>query len=267
MDRKYELLKDDYINYRGITLYRIKALKDFKNIKAGELGGYVESEKNLSHDRNCWVYDNAKVYGNAQVYDNAEILNNAEVFGEAWVYEDAKVFGDAKVYGDAEVCGEAWVYEDAKVYGNAKVYGDAEVCGNAKIYGTAFVCGNANVYEDAQACGDSYICGNAKIYGSAFVCENAEVYGSVIINKGHIIGKVSMFYKDIFQHQCKNRMLTAILTENDRILYSIGCQENLTKEEFIDRIHNEDGGLKENPHRAEYLRLIETIEIYFENNK
>ena len=249
MDRKYELLKDDYINYRGITLYRIKALKDFKNIKAGELGGYVESEKNLSHDRNCWVYDNAKVYGNAQVYDNAEILNNAEVFG------------------DAEVFGEAWVYEDAKVFGDAKVYGDAEVCGEAKIYGTAFVCGNANVYEDAQACGDSYICGNAKIYGSAFVCENAEVYGSVIINKGHIIGKVSMFYKDIFQHQCKNRMLTAILTENDRILYSIGCQENLTKEEFIDRIHNEDGGLKENPHRAEYLRLIETIEIYFENNK
>ena len=249
MDRKYELLKDDYINYRGITLYRIKALKDFRNIKAGELGGYIENEKNLSHDRNCWVYDNAKVYGNAQVYDNAEILNNAEVFG------------------DAEVCGEAWVYEDAKVYGNANVYENVEVGGSAKIYGTAFVCGNANVYENAQACGDSYICGNAKIHGSAFISGNAEVFGSARIQEGTIIGKVSMPYKKIFQYQCKNRMLTAILTEDDRILYSIGCQENITEEEFIDRIFNEDGGLKKNPHRAEYLRLIETIEMYFENNK
>lgn len=62
-------------------------------------------------------------------------------------------------------------------------------------------------------------------------------------------------------------MLTAILSEDNKILYSIGYQENLTKEEFIDRIHNEDGGLEKNPYREEYLRLIETIEIYFENNK
>lgn len=45
MNKKYELLKNDCINYKGRTLYRIKALKDFRNIKAGELGGYIENEK------------------------------------------------------------------------------------------------------------------------------------------------------------------------------------------------------------------------------
>ena len=146
---------------------------------------------------------------------------------------------------------------------NARVYSDAKVYDNAKIYGSAFVCGNANVHEDAQACGDSYICGNANIHGEAQIYGKAIVYGNVVINKGTIIGKVSMPYKDIFQHQCCKRVLTAILTEDNKILYSIGCQENLTKEEFIDRIHNEDGGLKENPYRAEYLKLIKTINFHF----
>ena len=239
MDKKYEILKDDYINYAGITLYRIKALKDFKNIKAGELGGYVESEKNLSHEGECWIYEYAKVY------EDAIVCENAKVFGEA------EVFGDAKVYENVEVGGEAQVYEDARVFGNAKVFRNAEVFGNAKILGNARVYGNTKVY------GDSRVCGNAEIYG------RARVYGNVVINEGTIIGKVSMPYKDIFQHQCKNRMLTAILTENDNILYTLGCQENITEEEFIDRIFNEDGGLKENPHRAEYLKLIPAIKLYF----
>ena len=82
-----------------------------------------------------------------------------------------------------------------------------------------------------------------------------------------ITGKISIPYKDIFQYQCQNRILTAILTENDEILYTIGCQQNITKEEFLDRIYNEGGGLKGNPHREEYLRLIPVIEMYFKGYK
>ena len=43
MCKKYELLKDKYIEYRGKTLHRIKALRDFYNVKKGDIGGYVES--------------------------------------------------------------------------------------------------------------------------------------------------------------------------------------------------------------------------------
>ena len=80
--KKYELT-DETIEVYGTALHRIKALKDFGNVKKGELGGYVESERNLSQEGNCWVYDNARVYSNAKVFGNAEACGNAEVFGNA----------------------------------------------------------------------------------------------------------------------------------------------------------------------------------------
>lgn len=80
--KKYELT-DETIEVYGTALHRIKALKDFGNVKKGELGGYVESERNLSQEGNCWVYDNARVYSNAKVFGNAEVCGNAEVFGNA----------------------------------------------------------------------------------------------------------------------------------------------------------------------------------------
>ena len=45
--KKYELLKDDTIEHLSRTLYRIKALITFGAVVAGELGGYIEAEKNL----------------------------------------------------------------------------------------------------------------------------------------------------------------------------------------------------------------------------
>ena len=56
--KKYELI-DEYIIYNDEKLYRIKALKNFLTIKIGDLGGFIKSEKNLSHNDNCWVFGNA----------------------------------------------------------------------------------------------------------------------------------------------------------------------------------------------------------------
>ena len=44
-------------------LYRIQALKDFARAKAGDIGGYIESESNLSQSGNAWVYGDARVSG------------------------------------------------------------------------------------------------------------------------------------------------------------------------------------------------------------
>ena len=144
MEKKYKLT-DETINVNGKTLYRIKSLKDFGNVKKGDKGGFVEKEENLSQSGDCWVYDNAKVYNNAKVFDYADIYGNAEIFGNAIVSGNARVYGNAKVYhyamvyDDAEVCdntiisGNAEVYHDAAVYGNARVFGNAEICGKAEI--------------------------------------------------------------------------------------------------------------------------------------
>ena len=113
--KKFELTTESITNVAGKKLFRIKALIDFGDVKAGEVGGYVEKEGNVSQDGNAWVYGNARVYGNA------------------WVYGDVRVYGNARVYGDA------------RVYGNARISGDAWVSGNADYtliqgFGTEFRC-------------------------------------------------------------------------------------------------------------------------------
>ena len=54
-----------------------------------------------------------------------------------------------------------------------------------------------------------------------------------------------------------NRKVYVLHEPNKEPLFSIGCQCNITKEYFIERIYTMDGGLKENPHRQEYLDVIE----------
>ena len=49
MNKKYELTNET-ISFNNRKLYRIRALKDFSDIKKGELGGYIESEKNLNQE-------------------------------------------------------------------------------------------------------------------------------------------------------------------------------------------------------------------------
>lgn len=53
--KKYEILYDQSIEINGRKLYRIRALCDFGAVKAGDIGGYVESESNLIHEGNAWV--------------------------------------------------------------------------------------------------------------------------------------------------------------------------------------------------------------------
>ena len=157
MVKKYELVLDDSIEFSGQKLFRIRALTDFYNVKAGDLGGYIQREKNLSHDGDAWVADNAKVYDSAQVTGDAKVCGEAEVYGRANVSGDAWVAGNAKISGDAEVSGNGMVWGNVQVYANAKISGEAEV------YGNAFVWGIAQVYGNAKVSGNAEICNNAKI--------------------------------------------------------------------------------------------------------
>lgn len=76
--KKFELTTES-ITFLGRTLFRIKALISFGNVKAGELGGYIEKEGNLSHEGNAWVCDNAWVCGNAEVYGDARVYGDADI--------------------------------------------------------------------------------------------------------------------------------------------------------------------------------------------
>ncbi len=86
---KYKLAENP-IKFGNKTLFQIQALKDFSDVKAGDLGGYIEKELNLSQEDYCWVFGRAKVSGVDQVYD----------YDTGKSYNYVKVSGDDKVSGD-----------------------------------------------------------------------------------------------------------------------------------------------------------------------
>ena len=60
---KYELIPES-----GTDMYRIRALRGFADVEAGDSGGFVESASNLSHLGNAWVSGSAQVYGDCLLY-------------------------------------------------------------------------------------------------------------------------------------------------------------------------------------------------------
>ncbi|WP_375656314.1 hypothetical protein, partial [Bartonella sp. MR63HLJHH] len=123
MQKKFALTNETRVFGKHV-LYRIKALKDFADIKAGTLGGFIEKEDNLSHEGNCWVYDEALVFKNGHVYENARVFGNAVTCGH--------IYGHARVYDNAIVAG--YIYDNAYVYDNARVYENARIANNVHVF-------------------------------------------------------------------------------------------------------------------------------------
>ena len=99
--KKYELT-DDSITFMGRKLFRIRAIRSFSNVAAGDLGGYVEKEENLSHDGDAWIYNDARIFDDARILDYARICGKACVCGDARVCDNAWIFDDARISGDAD---------------------------------------------------------------------------------------------------------------------------------------------------------------------
>lgn len=132
--KKYELTDKTKMINDSTVVCRIKALKSFADVKAGELGGWVESEDNLSQEGNCWIYDKSMAFDNARVLDNARVMGGSAVYDNAIVKDNALVDDHANVFGNA-------IISD---YGSVQGY-DNEVCGNAQIRGLATLGGMCNI--------------------------------------------------------------------------------------------------------------------------
>lgn len=123
-------------------------------VHIGDKGGFVESEDNLSHYGNCWLYGNSKAYENAKVHQNASLWENAEVSGNARVMDEAEVSGNVKVT------------DKALINGNSECKGNCEIYGNAWVSNSSYLNGNVKVYDDAQVC-NATLLDNVKAYGDA----------------------------------------------------------------------------------------------------
>ena len=103
MEKKYELVPDSTLIISERILHRIKALRDFGDVKAGDIGGFIECEENLSHEGNCWVYDNAMVYDAGRVFNSAKVMGLAQVFGFAQASSNSIICDSAMIYGHAYI--------------------------------------------------------------------------------------------------------------------------------------------------------------------
>lgn len=198
MSKKYEIT--GVTHYANPNLRRIRALRDIPGagVKAGDLGGWVWREHNLSHEGDSWVGDDAKVLGNAAVRDDAQVLagatvedyarvdNSAVVRGHAWVSGYAHVSGRAELSGGASVYGSARVRNSARVYGAARVCGQAQIGGNSQVYGEARVAGEAIILGTARAHGGAFLDGNMFLGDDADVSDTREVlYATVVGSTVH----------------------------------------------------------------------------------
>jgi len=109
MNTKYELT-DETITHNGRTLHRIRALRDLPvlgcDVEKGTLGGFVESEANLSYANTdgCWIFGDAKVYEGAVVRDWARVAEHADISGHVIVEDFALIGGHTRLSG-AEIVG------------------------------------------------------------------------------------------------------------------------------------------------------------------
>ena len=106
---KHFKLTEETIQWQGHILHRIEATRDSYWAKAGQKGGFVESEDSLRGE--SWVADNAKVWGSAYLLDRSLARDNAQVFDKCTLMDTVTVAGNSRIYGYGTV-----VHNMANIY-------------------------------------------------------------------------------------------------------------------------------------------------------
>ena len=154
-NKKYEITDIAHPVYP--ELHRIRALRQVRDdVPVGELGGFVQSEANLSQDKD-----------------------------EAWLYDDSISRHEANVCGGAQLHGRTMAQNLALVSGSSTMYGNAIACDSAIVTGgcirnDALVCGNARVRENPATHIAPVVTGQSVVMG--------DLSGSVVVfDRGFIL--------------------------------------------------------------------------------
>lgn len=158
MNTKYEITDIPHEKYP--FLHRIRALRDIgHDVKAGDLGGFVESESNLSFEDGdeAWIYDNAIACERSYVNKHSQLRDSAVIRNTAYISEGARLSGESKAEDDSYVRG-------GQLTENARVCGKAMILAHPDTFGTPVIRGRANVY--GKVMGAIHIGGDALVFSS-----------------------------------------------------------------------------------------------------
>lgn len=199
---------------KSVTLWQIIALRDFADVSAGTLGGWIEAESDLSQDGDCWIYDeNSVVFADARVTGNARVtqtctlshgvliednawLDNATVSHQARISDNVTVqhsrvrgechlFGDARILNECDIIAALGLTRDStqhlQIYDRATV-SRSRVVHQAQIYGDAIV-DQAFIEHRAEVFEAALIQGNEE--NNVWICDCAKVYGNARVVAGN----------------------------------------------------------------------------------
>ena len=162
---KYEIT--DIAHEKYPFLHRIRALRDIgEQVKAGDLGGFVESESNLSFEAGdeAWIFDDAICAGDGYVDKGSCLRERAVVCGNAYVSWGTEMSGDSRAEDDAYIRG-ARLSRYARASANSMILQSPTtkvspiLTGNCAVYGKVMgdvmLAGSVVVISDETISNDS----------------------------------------------------------------------------------------------------------------
>ena len=161
MNAKYEITGIAHEKYP--FLHRIRALRDIgSEIKAGDLGGFVESEGNLSFEAedDAWIFNDAIAAGEGHVDKGSVLRERAIVCGCAYASHGTEMSGDSRAEDDAYIRG-------ARLSRCARVSGSGMVLQSPTTKAAPILTGSCSVYGK--------VIGDVTLTGTAVVISGEEI--------------------------------------------------------------------------------------------
>ena len=189
INKKFEITDIAHETYP--FLHRIRALQDIGNqVRAGDLGGFVEHEGNLSRDvaDTAWIFDDAIAAGNARVDSGAQLRDYALACDNAHVSNGAVMSGNSRAEDNAYLRG-AVLKDSARASGESMIL---DATGEGRLF--------------------PVLSGNSAVYG--------KVQGSI-----HVRDSVLIFSNEDYQNESTD---TFVLDRNGRSILRDPAREILT---------------------------------------
>lgn len=194
--KKYEIT--NIAHHSNPKWHRIRALEYIgEDVEPGDLGGFVESEDNLSQEDACWIFNDAIACESAQVSGNAVLKDQAVARGTALVSNNAEVGGKAIVQDYAIVL-EGYVSGNTHICGNAKLTKELNSEGVPEVSGDAFVYGTLS--GSVHCCGDAIILPGTELRNPTpdlFILNSDKIYLALGENRQDVCPQQKPKAKDI----------------------------------------------------------------------
>jgi NDP-sugar pyrophosphorylase family protein len=201
---KYDILENDYRSFlhphteQPVRVYRVYYTEDFEwqnpftdsivYIKNGTIGGYIQSEINLSQTDNSIVLNTAVVFGNATI-TNTIVRDNATVFDNA-AAEHCEIFGYSRIFGKTNAkysifrdhCNVGGILELEQCY----ISNSTQISGVCKLHSTEMY--NGSVIRGQCTVRNSTLLDVSEISGVSTVI-NCKLSGRGILQNGKFVNQ------------------------------------------------------------------------------